>query len=128
MAIFTYEYDSAYVPPIPAVDLEIGPALGETVLALRVLVDSGADASLVPLPYLQQLGARRSRKAWMRGVTGRRVLVDLYAVAVRLGPYQQDMLEVIGGTEGQEAVIGRDVLNQLVVTLNGPASVVELQS
>lgn len=125
-AIYTFNYDTSYNPSIPSVDLEIGPALGEMAMELKAVVDSGADASLVPIQYLQQLGARRSRKAWMRGTTGERVLVDLYAVAIRIGPYQQGLLDVVGTTIDDEVIIGRDVLNHLTVTLNGPASVVEL--
>ncbi|CUS04532.2 protein of unknown function [Candidatus Promineifilum breve] len=125
-AIYTFNYDTSYNPSIPSVDLEIGPALGEMAMELKAVVDSGADASLVPIHYLQQLGARRSRKAWMRGTTGERVLVDLYAVAIRIGPYQQGLLDVVGTTIDDEVIIGRDVLNHLTVTLNGPASVVEL--
>jgi hypothetical protein len=35
-------------------------------------------------------------------------------------------IQVVGDTEGEEAILGRDVLNQLIVTLNGLASVVEI--
>lgn len=126
--VYTFDYDTTYSPPIPAVELRIGPALEEAVIGLKAVVDSGADATLVPVQFLQQLGARRSRKAWMRGTTGNRVLVDLYTIAVRFGPYQQGLLEVIGATASDEVIVGRDILNHLVVTLNGPAHVVELES
>ena len=62
----------------------------------------------------------------MRGTTGERVLVDLYTIAVQIGPYQQGLLEVVGVTTDDEVILGRDVLNHLVATLNGPAYVVEV--
>jgi hypothetical protein len=126
-AVYTFNYDITYYPPIPSVELTIGPALGETVMELKALVDSGADATLVPVYYLRQLGARRSRKAWMRGTTGERVLIDLYTIAIRIGSYQQGLLEVVGASADDEVIVGRDVLNQLIVTLNGPAFAVELR-
>lgn len=126
--VHTFDYDTTYHPPIPTVELIIGPALKEVTLELKALVDSGADATLVPVSILKQLGARRSRKAWMRGTTGGRVLVDLYAIAVQVGPYQQGLLDVVGAVVGDEVIVGRDILNHLIVTLNGPAHVVELQS
>ncbi len=50
--------------------------------------------------------------------------VDLYAVAVQIGERALHYLEVVG-TEGQEeAIIGRDLLNHYVVTLDGPAHTV----
>ena len=126
--VFTYDYDTTYQPPMPMVELKVGPALQEASLELAALVDSGADATIVPLRYLRQLQARRSRKAWMRGTTGERVLIDLYNVAIRIGPYQQSLPEVVGVASEDEVIVGRDVLNHLNVTLNGPAYVTEVSS
>lgn len=125
-AVYSYEYSAAYHPPMPMIDLAVGLPLGETVVDLQAIVDSGADATMIPVRYLQQVGARRSRKAIMRGVSGEGMLIDLYAVAVRLGPYRQGFVEVIGVVDGDETIIGRDILNHLSVTLNGPAMTVEV--
>lgn len=62
----------------------------------------------------------------MRGVTGGEALVDMYAVAIRLGPYRQGFVEVVGDISGDETIVGRDILNHLTVVLNGPAAVVEV--
>lgn len=128
MGVYTYQYDTAYHPPIPVVDLAVGLPLDDTFVELTAIVDSGADATIISLRYLRRLGARRSRKAFMRGVTGEQALIDLYAVAIRFGPYHQGFLEVVGMKDSHETIIGRDVLNQLAVTLNGPGFVVELSS
>lgn len=119
--VYTYEYNTTYRPPAPMAELVIGPALSDPTLELIALVDSGADATSVPLRYLEAVAARRSRRAWMSGMTGSSVLVDLYAVAIQLGPYHQGVLEVVADTLNAEAIIGRDILNHLSVTLNGPA-------
>ena len=124
--IYTYEYDNAYNPAMPIVDIEIGRAKGAASLALKALVDSGADATIIPINSLQKIRARRSRKMWMRGTAGRRVLVDLYQVSLQLGPFAQMLLEVVGSTQNDEVIVGRDVLNYLIVTLNGPAHSVEV--
>lgn len=75
--------------------------------------------------YLRQIRARRSRKMWMRGVAGGRILVDLYPISLRLVPFSQAHLEVVG-SEDNEVIIGRDVLNDLLVTLNGPGHSVQI--
>lgn len=124
--IYTYEYDNDYNPAMPVVDIEIGRAMSNVSLTMKALVDSGADATIIPLNFLQEIRARRSRKMWMRGTAGGRVLVDLYQISLQLGPFAQTLLEVVGSTQNDEVIVGRDVLNHLTVTLNGPASLVEV--
>lgn len=124
--VYTYAYDAAYDPAMPVVDIQIGRAMAETSLALTALVDSGADATMIPTHYLRQIHARRSRKKWMRGTTGERMLVDLYPISIQLGPLAQTHLEAVGDTQNEEVIVGRDVLNHLSVNLNGPASAVEI--
>lgn len=125
-AVFTYNYSSNYQPAMPMVELSIGVPSTETAIEVQGIVDSGADATIVPVRHLFQIGARRSRKAIMRGVTGGEALVDMYVVAVRLGPYRQGFIEVVGDVGGDETIIGRDILNHLSVMLNGPGAAVEV--
>jgi predicted aspartyl protease len=124
--IYTYEYDNDYNPAMPVVDIEIGRAMSTASLTLQALVDSGADATIIPINSLQEISARRSRKMWMRGTAGGRILVDLYQISLQLGPFTQTLLEVVGSTQNSEVIIGRDVLNHLTVILNGPAYSVEV--
>jgi predicted aspartyl protease len=124
--VYTYDYDSIYDPAMPVVDIELGRAGGEPALKLTALVDSGADATIVPLRYLVQVNARRSRKKWMRGTAGGRILVDLYLISLKLGPFVTKNLAAVGDTENEELIVGRDVLNHLAVFLNGPANAVEI--
>ena len=129
MNIITFEYDATYHPAAPIVDIQIdgyNSVLGQH--SLQAMVDSGADATMIPLPVLNAIGAVYKESAWMRGTASGRVEVDLYLAAIRIGSNLIDGLHVIGIPASGEAVIGRDVLNQLVVTLNGLASVTEIQS
>ncbi len=124
--IFTYSYDTTYNPAMPMVEVTIGRAMSKPALSLSAIVDSGADATLVPASYLHQIHARHSRRAWMRGTAGGRILVDLYAISLRLSQFTQAHLEVVADTENDELILGRDVLNHLSITLNGPANAVEI--
>jgi hypothetical protein len=125
-SVYTYQYNSDYEPAMPVVDVQIGRAMAEVSLTLTSLVDSGADATMIPVHYLRQVRARRGRKKWMRGTTGGRILVDLYPISLQVGSLHQAHLEVVGNTQNDEVIVGRDVLNYLTVTLNGPGNSVEI--
>lgn len=43
-----------------------------------------------------------------------------------VGPFTHAALEVIGNRQSDDIIVGRDVLNHMIVTLNGLANVVEL--
>jgi hypothetical protein len=55
-----------------------------------------------------------------------RRLVDLYVISLRIGSYEQSALAVVGGLDTKEAIVGCDVLNHFIVTLNGLAGVTEI--
>lgn len=53
MNALTFDYDTSYAPPAPVIEIEIdgyNRLFGKA--ALRAMVDSGADASLIPLEFL----------------------------------------------------------------------------
>ena len=52
--------------------------------------------------------------------------VDVYEVKLRLGPFVMNRVDVIASKDGTEAILGSDVLNQFIVTLNGLASMTEI--
>jgi hypothetical protein len=64
--------------------------------------------------------------ARVRGVLGDSQVADIYLVSIRVGPHLLGAMRVVAGAEGSEIILGRNVLKQLVVTLNGLASTVEI--
>lgn len=50
----------------------------------------------------------------------------MYLAVIQIGPFQVHGIRILADQEGGEAILGRDVLNQLVVTLNGLANMVEV--
>jgi predicted aspartyl protease len=126
--LYSYDYSYDYDPAFPSVDVSVSvPQTPENLVRLSVLLDSGADGTLLPVDYLDSIGATPIDQVRIRGVFGDTRVVDLYLVDLRIGPYHLRSVE-IGATEsGGEALIGRNVLNQMEVTLNGPAGVVEVK-
>lgn len=90
------------------------------------LIDSGADATILPLDILRQIDARRIDVAWARTVTGQRYQVNLYQVHIRIGEFEVPGVEVIANEQTDEVILGRDVLNQLYLILDGPGEEVQI--
>jgi predicted aspartyl protease len=128
MPVISHDYDvETYDPAAPVVEIVIGhPTIIGLQDRLMALIDSGADASMLPISILNKVGARFIETRQMRGATGHRLVVDTYLVSVQLGPYKLHGIQAVAMREGFEAVLGRDVLNQLKIVLNGPANVVEI--
>ncbi|MDM8529104.1 aspartyl protease family protein [Anaerolineales bacterium HSG24] len=126
MNVQTFTYSSKYEPSAPVVEIMVCKT-GQTDngVVLSALIDSGADATMLPITTLQTIGARYVETRQMRGVTGVALTVDLYVVMIQIGRQVIHAIRAVA-TQDDEAIIGRDVLNQLVVTLNGPAEVTEM--
>ena len=124
MIIHTHDYDADYDPAMPVIEIQISRRAAQASLTLQAIVDTGADATMVPLAQLQQLRARKVGTRWLRGISGLRYEVDLYTLAVRIGDRPSRYIEVVGSERRDEVIVGRDLLNQYVVTLDAPAHTV----
>jgi hypothetical protein len=122
--VYTYDYDLTYVPAMPVVTLAIGKPDAAAAFTLSALVDSGADATMIPIHYLQQVGAIKRQLVFIRTVSGKRAGAHFYTVSLQLAHYQRQRIEVVGNQATAETIIGRDLLNHLVVTLDGLANAV----
>ena len=74
---------------------------------------------MIPLDILVAIGARRIDTRIMRTVDGSRYRVRLFSIAVIIGPYTVHGVDAVANETTPEVILGRDVLNQLVVTLDG---------
>jgi hypothetical protein len=123
MPIYSHPYDrESHEPAMPVVEIALLSPLPEvSPVELIAIVDSGADASLMPIDSLQNAGALYVQTRRMRGITGTAVTVDTFLTAVQIGPLVVRGIKVVAMPVGSEVILGRDVLNELEVTLHGPA-------
>jgi predicted aspartyl protease len=128
--VYTYEYDSAYDgPTMPVVEIDISAnSRAKEHLVLTALVDSGADATMIPARHLRRIRARYVDKKRIRDSAYLSYLVDIHHIAIRIGPFYHARLEVIANRQSNDVILGRDVLNHMIVTLNGLAHMVELSN
>jgi len=127
--MYTHQYDLDYLygPAMPVVELRVRP-IGATGngIGLQALVDSGADATILPIQVLQDAGVEQIGRARMRWGGHHSEMYNVYLATIAIGDYTIHGVRVLAAATSNEAILGRDVLNQLIVTLNGLAHVVEL--
>ncbi|MCL4871865.1 MAG: hypothetical protein KJ063_23140 [Anaerolineae bacterium] len=126
MVIHLHDYDSRYHPAMPVIAIQLHRRNHEEGIDIKAIVDSGSDGTIIPLPYLRSLKARKGRTRWLSTLDGLRQEINLCAVVIQIGNHRPFYLEVVGMENRREAIIGRDILNQFVVTLNAPGLVVEI--
>lgn len=125
--IYSHDYDSAYSPTMPVVEVTIeNIETGIQSTIITGIVDSGADSCILPPKYLDATGSQPIRRTQMVGVARIGYQVDLHLIVLHLGPLNVYGVEAIADTESGEVIIGRNVLNQFVVTLNGIAGVTDI--
>lgn len=126
--MYSYEYDRTFDPAMPVAAVFVTNT-SKTASEIEVLaiLDSGSDATALPRPILNQVQATYLTTQIMRAVTGHRRKVDIFAVTIRIGDHIIPGIKAIALEADEEPLIGRDVLNNLIVTLNGLAYVTEIQ-
>lgn len=118
----SFTYSRRFDPTMPVVEATVkAVGMSRPASVVTALVDSGADATILPLSLLRQIGARYVRGRVMRGVTGTPENVDTYLVSIQIGPYTVHGIRAVAYDNNMDPIIGRDVLNNLVVTLDGMA-------
>jgi len=118
-----FPYNDAYQPPAPACQVSFSAArTGQSVGPLDAILDTGADGTLVPQRYLEMIGARRVMETGLRSQWGERRMVYLYLITLHIGEIELPGTFVVGDERSDEIVLGRNVLNQLTIWLDGPAN------
>jgi len=131
MNILLFDYDFTYKPSAPFAEIEISSySQNKETCQLWAMIDSGADATIVPIGVLKRIGAQYKESRYMSGTAHGRLLVDLYLISVKIlsnGPLLNG-IKAVGHPSLNEVVLGRDVLNQLEITLNGPGESVIIRN
>lgn len=118
----SHPYDNVYEPAAPVIPIGLGPPNGDSIRReLVAVVDTGADVTMIPAKILRDAGGRIIEKGCLRGILGDPVTVNLYLITVHIGGYPIQGIRAAALKDNREPILGRDVLNQLEIVLNGPA-------
>ena len=113
--------DSQYFPPAPVVTIKL--TVKETNLSatdLTALIDTGADASFAPLSVLESIQAGIGKVYHARSLWGETQSFSSFIVGIQMNGATLPGMVMLG-YDGDEVVLGRDVLNRLWLELDGPA-------
>ena len=122
-----YPYDASYQPSFPVVRVVFhNSEEGLRTAAENALLDTGSDGSLVPIAYLRQVFAPALIDTRIRSHWGEWRSAQLFVVDLELDGLRLPGVFVVGDEQGDEIVLGRNVLNKLRLLLDGPASATEI--
>ena len=119
--LLSYEYSREYLPSAPVIEIGLRRTPNEREIAVEALLDTGADATILPYSLLKIINAIYREFVSIRSITGISQRMQTFAVTIRLGPHLIPAISAVADRHGTEVILGRDVLNQLILTLNGPA-------
>ena len=120
-------YSFKYYPPMPVLSVLLsfpdsdqwhGPHIG--------IVDSGADYTIIPLSNLAPIDPPSVGSANLVSQWEDRREVTVYHLDIRIGNVVLQSVEVAGDPDSKEVILGRNVLNDLMLCLNGPEVQLEL--
>lgn len=122
-----FAYDSNYFPPAPNVEISLAiPDESFKVGPLLAFVDTGADATIVPIRLLRPLLAPVYDRKTLRSPLGDRRAVDVYLLDVGIAGVRLPVIEIVADAFGHEIIVGRNVLNKVRLLLDGPKQIVDV--
>jgi hypothetical protein len=114
------DYDMSVLPPAPVAQVEVRVQERLSPVVVPMLLDSGSDVTIVPLSAAEEAGATlRPYDSPLQTYSGELVYRDRARLSIKLlrytfhGDYLVDDIPV--------GILGRNVLNALVLRLDGPS-------
>ena len=116
-----YPYDATFAWPFPTLPVIIHQIEnGAATPTLSALVDTGADITIIPAAHLQAIDADAAYTANLRSHWGASHPVSVYLVDLEIAGEYLLAIEVVADNQENDILLGRNVLNKLILLLDGP--------
>jgi len=112
-------FDRDFTPPAPVADVVVThPVSSVNSGGLRGKLDTGADLTVIPESLVPQLALGARAHVWARGYDGTFSQRPVYYVRLSLEGHELPAVRCIA-TDRRNVLVGRNVLNRFVITLDG---------
>ena len=112
------DYDPTFNPPAPVVTVQINNPFTGANVRCRAQIDTGSFMSAIPTAVAETLGLRPHSRVRARSVD--RASIELSTYRVNLIVEGQVIVnQEVGMLERGDMLLGRDVLQHFILTLNG---------
>lgn len=116
-----YRYAKQLTRPAPFVCVSVGcVATGALISGLPAQIDTAADRTVLPRQVVATLGLAEDGRALFQGVGSEIFELPLYLVEVRIQDFRPLLVRAVLGAAESHILLGRDVLNDYHVHLEGP--------
>jgi predicted aspartyl protease len=121
-----FRYDTQVMPPAPLIKTQVINLLTGETSYLPGKLDTGAAMTVIPKDIVSALHLEQMGDVLCQGYDGVETLRPLYYVALEVTGYHFPIVEVMASPR-RDVLLGRDVLNHFILTLNGKDLTFELQ-
>ncbi len=119
--------DATLSPPAPFIDVVvIHPTDDNRSTQLRGKLDTGADLSAIPSSLMIELNLLARGTVTERDYKGETTIHAAYGVSLEIAGVRLDNVKVVA-TPRASVLLGRNVLNKFIITLDGKALTFEMQ-
>lgn len=116
----SHTYDPKYTPPVPVLPVVLyNSETGQSINCETAYLDTGADGTVVPHKLLEEIGAEVVYRNNMRSQWGESRRVNMYSINIEVDGEYLSAIDVVGDELGNELLLGRNVLNRLIILLDG---------
>lgn len=117
-----YDYDTDYHnPPAPVIKIKVrSPDNVDKYYEEKALIDTGAFKSCIPKNIIGELVLNQTGEVDICGYNESDIETrTTYGAKVKLDNFFDDIIEVVELPENTECIVGRDILNELNIKLQG---------